>query len=888
MSGRDAVEVISAADIDDRTVAEEFDALARAGSVTRRVLIGRLGGFAGIAVGLLLVVLAAVSNESLPDRGCTAAAALLALSAGSVLISVPWRVPIWTMDAMGVMAAGLLVIVGDLSTTMRPALPGIYVTIGTILFALRSWRVAALQTSLLGASYAGVLVVGPAEPGRVLRWAAVMVAVVTSGLFIRWLVSTVAGLAKGEHDAWAEAEAASVELAATGRAKSAFLARMSHELRTPLNVVLGFTDLLGEELVGSLNARQLDYVQDVSESARHLVSLVDDVLDPEKVEQGAVELVIEPIDVSGALADATRMVRERATAGGVSLDLDCPFGIGVVHADRRKLRQVVVNLLSNAVKFTPPGGRVVLAARRARGRLVVRVQDTGIGIAAEDLERIFEEFEQGEPSLEGTGLGLPLARRLIEMHGGLLWADSEPGAGSVFTFELPLRRPAAELAGGGDPTGDGSDLHAAFTQPGSTANRELVARVGSWLCFDAMAALLVFSALAPAWRVRETLLALAGVSLVTGMFTRRWSSRLPMRGVEAFGLFGIAGITVLTAYAGRFSDLVPLAYGWVTMTTFALWPRRRAMVHFALIIAAYTLVLVLRPGGHPVGSGLSILDALLVNAAVSSWVVSRLCRLVVTERAARLHAEEIRQRLDAASRHKSAFLANMSHELRTPLNAVLGFTDLLASRAPGPLNETQAQYLEDIQSAARHLLSLINDILDLAKLDAGQLRLTREVVVVAEVLGQAANSACTLAGGRRIDVRVSVDDAAQFVVADQHRFEQVVANLVSNAVKFTPEGGRVDVNARAVDDQLVVSVRDTGIGIPPQQRRTIFEAFMQGPQLMSDQVPQGTGLGLSLAKSLVELHGGVISVESQPDRGSTFVVSIPGVTATVPRLEAAP
>jgi signal transduction histidine kinase len=259
---------------------------------------------------------------------------------------------------------------------------------------------------------------------------------------------------------------------------------------------------------------------------------------------------------------------------------------------------------------------------------------------------------------------------------------------------------------------------------------------------------------------------------------------------------------------------------------------------------------------------------------------------VSAEQTAHQRAEEIRSRLDSASRHKGAFVANMSHELRTPLNAVMGFADLLASGAAGPLNSTQRDYVEDIGSSARHLLTLINDILDLAKLEAGQLSLTRELVGVAAALREVVRRVTPVAAARGIAVELGEVDDDLVVTADQQRLMQIADGLISNAVKFTPDGGRVSVAGRGTQGELVLVVRDTGIGVLPEQRQAIFEPFHQGRQLSDRQVPEGTGVGLSLVKGLVELHGGHVSVHGAGERGSEFVVTLPGArldAARVPR-----
>ena len=236
------------------------------------------------------------------------------------------------------------------------------------------------------------------------------------------------------------------ELETASRHKSDFLATMSHELRTPLNAIIGFSEVLHEQMFGELNERQLAYVNDVLAAGRHLLSLINDVLDLAKIEAGRMELELSEVGLPELLRSAVSMHSERAERRGIALALTTdPAEIGIT-ADERRVRQIVFNLLSNAVKFTPTGGRVDVSARLDDGQVEIAVRDTGPGIPAEHLQTIFEEFEQSTDGkqAEGTGLGLPLSRKLVELHGGLLWVESEPGRGSTFGFTLPIsREPAA-------------------------------------------------------------------------------------------------------------------------------------------------------------------------------------------------------------------------------------------------------------------------------------------------------------------------------------------------------------------------------------------------------------------------------------------------------------
>ena len=231
------------------------------------------------------------------------------------------------------------------------------------------------------------------------------------------------------------------ELETTSRHKSEFLANMSHELRTPLNAIIGFSQVLRERMFGDLNAKQEEYLDDIISSGNHLLSLINDVLDLSKVEAGQVELEVAPFSLRDTLERGVVMVRESATKEGVRVALTTDPEVDVVEGDERRITQVVFNLLSNAVKFTPAGGAVGVTAAQVNGEVQVSVTDTGPGIALEDQERIFEEFQQGGAGIEhgeGTGLGLALSKRLTELHGGRMWVESAVGNGSTFVFTLPL------------------------------------------------------------------------------------------------------------------------------------------------------------------------------------------------------------------------------------------------------------------------------------------------------------------------------------------------------------------------------------------------------------------------------------------------------------------
>ena len=225
--------------------------------------------------------------------------------------------------------------------------------------------------------------------------------------------------------------------------KSEFLAGMSHELRTPLNAVIGFSEVLLAKMFGELNPKQEEYLQDILTSGRHLLALINDILDLAKIESGRMELELTTFDLPTLLRDTLTMMRERATRKGIETILEIDSQLGDCMADERKVKQTLLNLLSNALKFTPEGGSILLKAIPNSGFVEISVTDTGIGIAPDHQEKIFDEFYQAGGNYigkrEGTGLGLALTKKFVELHGGKILVTSKVGRGSTFTFSLPIR-----------------------------------------------------------------------------------------------------------------------------------------------------------------------------------------------------------------------------------------------------------------------------------------------------------------------------------------------------------------------------------------------------------------------------------------------------------------
>jgi signal transduction histidine kinase len=232
------------------------------------------------------------------------------------------------------------------------------------------------------------------------------------------------------------------QLETASRHKSEFLANMSHELRTPLNAIIGFSEVLSQRMFGEINDKQAEYLADILESGQHLLSLINDILDLSKIEAGRMELEPTEFDLASTIENSLILVRERAQRHGITLRHTLDERLGMIRGDERKVKQVLLNLLSNALKFTPEGGRIDVRAAFRDSTAEISVTDTGVGLAPEDLDTVFEEFRQvgtAAKKVEGTGLGLAISRKFIELHGGKIWVKSQVGTGSTFAFTLPLQ-----------------------------------------------------------------------------------------------------------------------------------------------------------------------------------------------------------------------------------------------------------------------------------------------------------------------------------------------------------------------------------------------------------------------------------------------------------------
>jgi PAS domain S-box-containing protein len=298
-----------------------------------------------------------------------------------------------------------------------------------------------------------------------------------------------------------------------------------------------------------------------------------------------------------------------------------------------------------------------------------------------------------------------------------------------------------------------------------------------------------------------------------------------------------------------------------------LFARRKDGTHFPVEIS-------LSPIRSPQGSRVIAIVRDITDRKRAEERIIAIHREFAAELAAKNEQLEIRNReIERANRLKSEFLASMSHELRTPLHTVIGFADLLSEELKGPLNADQKRFVDHIQRDSRHLLELINDILDLSKIESGRLELNVVLFQAAEAIAEAMAGLRPLAANKRIRINEAVNPAVM-VTADRLRLKEILYNLVSNAIKFTPEKGEITVECSERPEGVFFAITDTGIGIDPAEQQAIFDKFYQLGSTTRG-VREGTGLGLAITKSLVEMHGGRIWLESKPGGGSRFQFLVP-------------
>jgi signal transduction histidine kinase len=670
--------------------------------------------------------------------------------------------------------------------------------------------------------------------------------------------------------ALAELEERNAALAELDRMKSEFLANVSHELRTPLTLILGPLDSLLASHAPSLPAAAHASLERMCRNALRLSALVDDLLEFSRLEAGKLQPCWQPVPITALVEALVEDARPAADTRGVGLSFTVETEPGLIPLDRRLFEKIVLNLVGNALKFTPPGGRVEVSLRPIGDELELAVVDTGVGIPAEKLPLLFQRFQQVDATAtrkyEGTGLGLALVREFAELLGGRAGVESEPGHGSCFWVRVP--RSMERLPDPGLP----EMLNGVSQESEPTASRRLLQR--SCRGSENLASPGLADPID-----KPRLLIVEDNPDMRAYLTELLTPEYQIAAVEN-------GRKALEAVSAQLPDLVlsdvmmPEMDGMELVTRLKADPALRELP---------VILLTARAGPSATAAGLETgADDYISKPFTPEELRARVraawrLRQMSRERA-ELLAERERERgraeaLAEAGRRKDEFLAMLAHELRNPLAPIRTAARLLQRQ--GPQDAVVQRNGVIIERQVRHMARLLDDLLDVSRMTRGRIELKREAIDLAMVAASAVETARPLIEARSHELVVSHPSQPLPLEADRVRLEQVVINLLNNAAKFTGQGGRITLKAFREQAEAVLEVGDTGAGIAPELLPRVFELFTQGEREL-DRTEGGLGIGLTIVKRLVELHGGTVQVRSPGlGCGSQFTVRLPLAAAAV-------
>jgi signal transduction histidine kinase len=659
-------------------------------------------------------------------------------------------------------------------------------------------------------------------------------------------------------------------LAELDRAKTAFFSNVSHEFRTPLTLMLGpLEDALsdGDETLGNRTAERIELAY---RNSLRLLKLVNTLLDFSRIEAGRVEAVFEETDLGGYTEELASVFRSAFERAGLSLEVSCAKISAPVFIDRDMWEKVLLNLLSNAFKFTFTGGASI-RVHDAGERAVVEVRDTGIGIPPHELANVFERFHRVKGAQarthEGTGIGLALVQELVKLHGGTVRVESDLGVGTTFIVSIPTG--SAHLP----PERVNAARTLASTALGAAPYLEEALR---WLP-DAREAPLVAGDAAGAARVST-----AGARILVADdnqdlrdYLRRLLSAHWVVDAVADGEAALERATAAPPDLVLADVMMPKRDGFALLRALRENPSTRTLP---------VILLSARAGEEARVEGLDAgADDYLIKPFSARELVARVnthLELARVRREADVErqkllaiAEQARCEAERANQAKDEFLAVLSHELRSPMNAMLGWVQLLQQHsADGELVARAARTLErniGVQT------QVINDLLDVSRIVSGRFEVEHQWLDLAALLRLGIDSQRPSAEGRQIDLHLEIESEPLAVSGDPARLQQVVANLLGNAIKFTPTGGSIRVTASRAGGQALLRVEDSGEGIAPEFVPLLFDRFSQANRGATRR-HGGLGIGLSIVKTIVALHGGEVHAESAGvGRGATFVVALP-------------
>ena len=639
-------------------------------------------------------------------------------------------------------------------------------------------------------------------------------------------------------DSIAQERKLNIQLREIDRLKDEFLANTSHELRTPLYGIIGLAESLCTRADIDLPAPARGQLETIIGSARRLERLVGDILDFSKIKQGQLELVPQPLDLRSVVDAVLVLVRPLAHGKRLTLKNAVPEVLPPAFADEQRLEQILLNLLANAVKFTE-AGEVEISAQAMGERILIAVRDTGIGIAPEHQKRIFRAFEQADGSAErlygGTGLGLAVSRQLVELHGGKLEVESVPGEGSMFSFSLPVATgeaiPVSHVAPALLADGEAPPVETAVESISATPSGS---RTGRILVVDD--------------------------EPVNRMVLRQQLLTAGHEVCEAAD-----GFQALERLNGV--DLVLLDVMMPRMSGYEVCRKLRQRYPPSVLPVIFVTAKD-RPENIAEGfatGGNDYLTKPVGKEELQARIAIHLELLAGYHHLKRLVAE-----LEARNIELARFNDAVAHDLRNPLVTLKNFLGLAERDLDAGSSDQVGKDLASLGTAIHQMERRVDALFRYSAI--GSQRLASAPVEMSELIREALHH---IAGPiTRRGVEVVVSEPLPPIIGDRVLLLELFEELLANAVKF-PGGSpspRIEITAQEEEDEATFIVRDNGAGIDPAYHERIFRLFEQ-----LDPAAEGSGLGLAMARRIVEEHGGRIRVESEgPERGAAFLVSLPG------------
>jgi signal transduction histidine kinase len=609
------------------------------------------------------------------------------------------------------------------------------------------------------------------------------------------------------------------------------------------------------------------------------------------------------MDIKYAQVDLAQLIRlTAANFDGVAQERQISFTVEtpeslLAQVDVQKVQRVLLNLLSNAFKFTPEDGSISCVLSTSQidqsldaapseetvlvERAVIAIQDSGSGVPKQLREKIFERFSQGDGGstrrFGGTGLGLAIVKEFVELHGGSIGVSDAPSGGALFRVELPLVAPPdVTISKAGSDTSDTEEIALTMLEElrtstqtvGTTQEQEMGKPLVLVIEDNPQMNQFITETLATEYRTAtafngqeglEQAIALHPDLILSDVMMPQMSGDQLVHQVRTYSELDTTPIILLTAKVDDELRVQLLREGAqdYLMKPFSVEELRARVGNLIAIKRVRDLL------QQELASQSQDLEALVQEVSL------RRRELQIALEALRQQAKE----LDEANRLKDEFLAIVSHELRTPLNAVLLSAQILRNRKPN--ESTTARALETIERNAKLQIQLIEHLLDISRLLRGKLLLDKRPVALKPIIEAAINAVQAAADAKAIQLESVVDASANSVSGDAGRLQQIVESLLTNAIKFTPEGGRVDIRLERQDDNARIQVTDTGTGISAEFLPNVFDYFRQEDSSIT-RTHGGLGLGLAIVRQLVQLHDGTIQVQSPGvGQGATFTVILP-------------